>query len=64
MQKFLFNQNVFPTCIDNAAYDGEMKPPVVTGRQTGHPRTKRICRRSTKFMDPEKSPITCSDRGG
>ena len=59
----LFNQNVFPTCIDNATYDGETKPPVVTGRQAGRPRTKRIRRRS-EFMDPEKSPITCSDYGG
>jgi hypothetical protein len=24
----LSNQNVFPTCIDNATYDGKMKPPV------------------------------------
>ena len=27
----LFNQNVFPTCIDNETYDGETKPPVETG---------------------------------
>jgi hypothetical protein len=34
----LFNQNAFPTCIaDNAIYDGEMKPPVVTGQQSGRP---------------------------
>ena len=26
----LFNQNVFPPCIDNATYDGETRPPVVT----------------------------------
>ena len=38
----LFNQNVFPTCIDNATYDGERKPPVVTGRQAGRPQTKKI----------------------
>ena len=61
MQK-LFNQNEFPTCIDNATYDGETKLPVVTWRQAGRPRTKRIRRRS-EFMDPEKSPITCSDCG-
>ena len=58
----LFNQNVFPSCIDNAIYDGETKPPRVTGRQAGRPRTKRIRRRS-EFMDPEKSPITCSECG-
>jgi hypothetical protein len=29
----LFQNNVFPTCIDNATYDGETKPPRVTGRQ-------------------------------
>jgi hypothetical protein len=58
----LFNQNVFPTCIANATYDGETKPPVVTGRQAGRARTKRICRLSA-FMDPEKSPITYSDCG-
>ena len=40
----LFNQNVFPTCIDNATYDGETKLPVVIGRQAGRPRTKRIRR--------------------
>jgi SWIM zinc finger len=58
----LFQHNVFPTCIDNATYDGETKPPRVTGRQAGRPRTKRIRRRS-EFLDPEKSPITCSECG-
>ena len=43
----LFNQNVFPSCIDNATSDGETKPPVVTGQQTECPQTK-------EFTDKDK----------
>ena len=55
----LFTMNVFPTRIDNMTYDSETKSPAVAGRQTGRPRTKRVCRQS-EYIDPEKSPVRCS----
>ena len=58
----MYKNNIFPACIDNVKYDGVTRPPVVTKRQPGRPRSKRLRRRS-EFLDPEESPIKCSDCG-
>ena len=58
----MYKHNIFPVCLDSIGYDGETKPPSVAGRQPGRPPVKRIRRRS-EFLDPEESPITCSDCG-
>ena len=58
----MYKHNVYPACLDSVQYDRETKPPASHGRQPGRPRVKRIRRRS-EFLDPEESPITCSDCG-
>jgi hypothetical protein len=58
----MYKHNVFPVCLDSIGYDGETKPPSVAARQPGRPPVKRLRRRSD-FLDPEESPITCSDCG-
>ena len=58
----IYKNNIFPACIENVKYDNATKPPVVNKRQSGRPKMKRIRRRS-EFLDPEESPITCSNCG-
>jgi hypothetical protein len=55
----LYVDNVFPVCMDNLKHDGVTKPPLVRGRQTGRPRTKRIRRRS-EVVDSSASKVQCS----
>ena len=57
--KQTFRNNVFPVSLDAIKYDGVTKPPMVSKRQPGRPRTKRIRRRS-EYLEPEDSPVTCS----
>ena len=57
--KKTFTSNVFPACLDGIEHDKVTKPPIVTKRQPGRPKTKRIRRRS-ELLDPEDSPIVCS----
>jgi hypothetical protein len=58
----MYKNNIFPACIDNVKYDDTTRPPVVKKPQPGRPRSKRLRRRS-EFLDPDESPITCSDCG-
>lgn len=58
----MYKNNIYPACLDSVQYDCETKPPASRGRQPGRPRVKRIRRRS-EFLDPEESPIKCSDCG-
>ena len=57
--KNTFKKNVFPVSLDGIKYDGVTKPPLVTSRQSGWPRTRRInkmtkrvpgCRRFTDCL--------------
>jgi hypothetical protein len=54
--KNTFKRNVFPVNLDGIKYDGVTKPPLVTSRQSGRPRAKRIRRRS-EFLAAEDSLI-------
>ena len=61
--KKMFRRNVFPVSLDGIQYDGATKPPLlVTGRQAGRPRKRRIRRRS-EFLAAEDSPVVCSNCG-
>jgi Ulp1 protease family, C-terminal catalytic domain/SWIM zinc finger/Transposase, Mutator family len=60
--KKMFRNNVFPVSLDRVPYDGVTKPPLLRGRSSGRPRTKRIRRRS-EFLSVEDSPIVCSNCG-
>jgi hypothetical protein len=60
--KNTFKRNVFPVSFDGIKYNGVTKPSLVTSRQSGQPRTKRIRRRS-EFLAAEDSPIVCSNCG-
>ena len=55
----LYEDNMFPVCMDNLKHDGVTKPPLVCGRQAGRPRTKRI-RRWSEIVDPSASKVQCS----
>ena len=55
----IYEYNVFPVVQDQIRYDGETNPPTVVARQPGHPKTKRLQKRS-HFIDPEESPIKCT----
>jgi hypothetical protein len=60
--KNTFKRNLFPVSLDGIKYDGVTKSPLITSRQSGRPRTKRI-RRQSEFLAAEDSPIVCSNRG-
>jgi hypothetical protein len=62
VQQRMHKNNIFPACIDNVKYNETTRPPVVKKPQPGRPRSKQLCQQS-KFLDPDKSPITCSDCG-
>ena len=55
----LYEENVFPVCMDNLKHDGITKPPSVRGLQAGRPRIKQIRRRS-EVVDPSTSKVQCS----
>ena len=61
--KQMYTNNILPACIDNVKYHDTTRPPVVKKPQRGGGKKQTpYCWRS-EFLDPDESPITCSDCG-
>jgi hypothetical protein len=58
----MYKNNIFQAWIDYVKYNYTTMPPVVKKPQLGRPRSKQLCQQC-EFLDPDKSPITCSDCG-
>ena len=56
--KNTFKRNVFPVSLDGIQFDGVTKPPLVSTRASGRPRTRRI---RSEFLAAEDLPVVCSN---
>jgi hypothetical protein len=58
----MYKNNIFLACIAYVKCNDTIRPPVVKKPPPGRPGSKQLSQQS-EFLDPDKSPISCSDYG-